>query len=292
MGVVRARTLLIFVLIAASIAGLPRLQAQTRQAAPFQLIDSIPFPVSFRKQDLHPDRLLVSPDGAFILLDRNANRLIRLEKSGKVTLSGGFGQSEESLFEPVDVKNDAMNVIVLDRGRNGWVQFDARLHFLAFIPLDRDLDPEQFSIDPFGNYLVAGYTDPGIFRKTRLGWDPDPFIDFQYLSPSPGHISFLRTNPKGQVALIGTDPDLLAAFTVSGRLQYQLPLKDVSSICGLFYLNGNWTLARQTSVGLQLENPVDPIMELPVNHAVDVVLSNKRLIVLTDRDVRIYGSQH
>ncbi len=253
-----------------------------------QLQSRIPLPSILAEEGLAPTDIQPGPDQSFILLDRTAKQLIRLERNGTVVFSGGFGQAEESLFDPVDFRIDRMVVYVLDRGRDGWVRFDYRLHFLDFQPLDRDLDPSRFTVDSFGNLLVVSTADQGVFRKSRIGWDPNPLIDFQYLSSSPGLILELETNSKGDVALLSQDPDRLYIFSSTGRLLAQWPLNAAANIRGLLYFQKAWTIAAEEQSQLVFRINDQIVAVLPLDRVQDVFQFNNQVIVLTSKDIWIY----
>lgn len=260
------------------------LGAQTQ----FKLQYRLPLPEEITGGGIQPDLVRHGPGETFLLLDRQSKNIVRLTVDGGVTITGGFGQSEESLFDPVDMIVDQMTVYILDRGRDGWVQFDYQLRFLDFLPLKNGLDPYRFTKDSFGNVYVAGYSNQGIFRKTRVGWDPGPFVDFQYLTPTPEYIQLLETNPRGELAFISQNPDQLMVFSSTGRLLSQQSLNRPEQVKGLLYISGRWITARQVATGLVFQSGAEALATLPVDSVVSVIQAAQDVIVLNNKYIRKY----
>ncbi|NOZ74716.1 MAG: hypothetical protein GXO90_04975 [FCB group bacterium] len=258
---------------------------------PFVLQKEIALPAALFSQGIQPDIVQPGPNNTVLLLDRDSKNVIHLTAQGAMTISGGFGQSEESLFDPVDMIVDQMTVNILDRGRNGWVQFDYQLHFLDFFPLAKELDPYRFTMDSFGNIFVVGYSDQGIFRKTRIGWDTSLFIDFQYLPQIPEFIQLLVTNNRGELAFLSQNPDQLMVFSSTGRLLYQQAVVEPEQIKGLIFTGDKWLLARQSESKLFFQSGPETEFILPEKDVRSVVQSDHQIIVLTSNNIRIYQLQ-
>ena len=66
-------------------------------------------------------------NGQLILLDKQNHRLARI-LNDSLLIAGGFGSSKYSLFDPVDLIVDQLDIFILDQSTGRISRFDSKLN--------------------------------------------------------------------------------------------------------------------------------------------------------------------
>ena len=128
---------------------------------------------------LIPD-LIVSSNGELILLDKQNHRLARI-LNDSLLIAGGFGSSKYSLFDPVDLIADQLDIFILDQSTGRISRFDSKLNFIQFFDYSINYPryPTLFSIDSRRNFYFYSPDEDIVYSTQSLS---DKISNFSDLS--------------------------------------------------------------------------------------------------------------
>jgi len=112
----------------------------------------------------NPSQIAFDPAGNLYVLDASSRRVVKLDQRGGLLFDlGGYGTDEASFSLPSDLIVDRREtLLVLDRGKNAVIAFDAAGHFLGDRAVGDDVATDAFApearllIDPFGALWLLG----------------------------------------------------------------------------------------------------------------------------------------
>ncbi|RMF07182.1 MAG: hypothetical protein D6762_08055 [Candidatus Neomarinimicrobiota bacterium] len=266
--------------------GLVPVLAGVMTGQPMRTLATYSFPESLIETGFHCDQ--VEQTGSwFFMLDREHQRLVRWDGAEEWNQAGGFGQTEDSFFDPVGFQIDHLKMYVLDRGRQGWLLFDTQLHYIDFIPLPTDIDPVSFAVDAFGNLYVADLISHGVIRYSRSGQMTGPFIDFDLLPDQPRELVRLSLLDDQRFQLWFRRPSSRYILSTSGRLLTWQRFPE--AVAGVLDCQGEGypVQVRPDSVRIQSTEPV----RFPVPQVQALAFQTSRLLIVTPTDIRVLSCE-
>jgi len=233
--------------------------------------------------------VIASSNGQLILLDKQNHRLARMVDD-TLHLVGGFGSSKYSLFDPVDIIADQLDIFVLDQSTGRITRLDSRLNFIQFFDftLDESRYPTVFSIDSRRNIYFYSPDEDIIYKTQSLTSKFDKFVDLN-LNPSTANcLKDISIDQKDQIGIIFNCNNELFIYNRAGRLQRKFKIK-IKNPLKAFSINNKWSIIN-TKGQIQFYDNSVINLEISENAIIDLYMDQNQLYVLTKTEIFIFDT--
>ena len=233
--------------------------------------------------------VIASSNGQLILLDKQNHRLARMVDDS-LHLVGGFGSSKYSLFDPVDIIADQLDIFVLDQSTGRITRLDSRLNFIQFFDftLDESRYPTVFSIDSRRNIYFYSPDEDIIYKTQSLTSKFDKFVDLN-LNPSTSNcLKDISIDQKDQIGIIFNCNNELFIYNRAGRLQRKFKIK-IKNPLKAFSINNKWSIIN-TEGQIQFFDSSVINLEISENAIIDLYMDQNQLYVLTKTEIFIFDT--
>ena len=233
--------------------------------------------------------VIASSNGQLILLDKQNHRLARMVDDS-LHLVGGFGNSKHSLFDPVDIIADQLDIFVLDQSTGRITRLDSRLNFIQFFDftLDESRYPTVFSIDSRRNIYFYSPDEDIIYKTQSLTSKFDKFVDLN-LNPSTANcLKDIFIDQKDQIGIIFNCNNELFIYSRAGRLQRKFKIK-IKNPLKAFSINNKWSIIN-TKGQIQFYDNSVINLEISENAIIDLYMDQNQLYVLTKTEIFIFDT--
>ena len=232
---------------------------------------------------------IASSNVQLILLDKQNHRLARMVDDS-LHLVGGFGSSKYSLFDPVDIIADQLDIFVLDQSTGRITRLDSRLNFIQFFDftLDESRYPTVFSIDSRRNIYFYSPDEDIIYKTQSLTSKFDKFVDLN-LNPSTANcLKDISIDQKDQIGIIFNCNNELFIYNRAGRLQRKFKIK-IKNPLKAFSINNKWSIIN-TEGQIQFFDSSVINLEISENAIIDLYMDQNQLYVLTKTEIFIFDT--
>ncbi|MEC7872559.1 MAG: hypothetical protein VX547_05730, partial [Candidatus Neomarinimicrobiota bacterium] len=233
--------------------------------------------------------VIASSNDQLILLDKQNHRLARIVDDS-LHLAGGFGSSKYSLFDPVDIIADQLDIFVLDQSTGRITRLDSRLNFIQFFDftLDESRYPTVFSIDSRRNIYFYSPDEDIIYKTQSLTSKFDKFVDLN-LNPSTANcLKDISIDQKDQIGIIFNCNNELFIYNRAGRLQRKFKIK-IKNPLKAFSINNKWSIIN-TEGQIQFFDSSVINLEISENAIIDLYMDQNQLYVLTKTEIFIFDT--
>ncbi|MED5248146.1 MAG: hypothetical protein VX887_02365 [Candidatus Neomarinimicrobiota bacterium] len=233
--------------------------------------------------------VIASSNVQLILLDKQNHRLARMVDDS-LHLVGGFGSSKYSLFDPVDIIADQLDIFVLDQSTGRITRLDSRLNFIQFsdFTLDESRYPTVFSIDSRRNIYFYSPDEDIIYKTQSLTSKFDKFVDLN-LNPSTANcLKDISIDQKDQIGIIFNCNNELFIYNRAGRLQRKFKIK-IKNPLKAFSINNKWSIIN-TEGQIQFFDSSVINLEISENAIIDLYMDQNQLYVLTKTEIFIFDT--
>jgi len=233
--------------------------------------------------------VIASSNVQLILLDKQNHRLARMVDDS-LHLVGGFGSSKYSLFDPVDIIADQLDIFVLDQSTGRITRLDSRLNFIQFFDftLDESRYPTVFSIDSRRNIYFYSPDEDIIYKTQSLTSKFDKFVDLN-LNPSTANcLKDISIDQKDQIGIIFNCNNELFIYNRAGRLQRKFKIK-IKNPLKAFSINNKWSIIN-TEGQIQFFDSSVINLEISENAIIDLYMDQNQLYVLTKTEIYIFDT--
>ena len=233
--------------------------------------------------------VIASSNVQLILLDKQNHRLARIVDDS-LHLVGGFGSSKYSLFDPVDIIADQLDIFVLDQSTGRITRLDSRLNFIQFFDftLDESRYPTVFSIDSRRNIYFYSPDEDIIYKTQSLTSKFDKFVDLN-LNPSTANcLKDISIDQKDQIGIIFNCNNELFIYNRAGRLQRKFKIK-IKNPLKAFSINNKWSIIN-TEGQIQFFDSSVINLEISENAIIDLYMDQNQLYVLTKTEIFIFDT--
>ena len=233
--------------------------------------------------------VIASSNVQLILLDKQNHRLARMVDDS-LHLVGGFGSSKYSLFDPVDIIADQLDIFVLDQSTGRITRLDSRLNFIQFFDftLDESRYPTVFSIDSRRNIYFYSPDEDIIYKTQSLTSKFDKFVDLN-LNPSTANcLKDISIDQKDQIGIIFNCNNELFIYNRAGRLQRKFKIK-IKNPLKAFSINNKWSIIN-TKGQIQFYDNSVINLEISENAIIDLYMDQNQLYVLTKTEIYIFDT--
>jgi len=233
--------------------------------------------------------VIASSNVQLILLDKQNHRLARMVDDS-LHLVGGFGSSKYSLFDPVDIIADQLDIFVLDQSTGRITRLDSRLNFIQFFDftLDESRYPTVFSIDSRRNIYFYSPDEDIIYKTQSLTSKFDKFVDLN-LNPSTANcLKDISIDQKDQIGIIFNCNNELFIYNRAGRLQRKFKIK-IKNPLKAFSINNKWSIIN-TKGQIQFYDSSVINLEISENAIIDLYMDQNQLYVLTKTEIFIFDT--
>jgi|TARA_B100001113_G_scaffold331620_1_gene308087 hypothetical protein len=233
--------------------------------------------------------VIASSNVQLILLDKQNHRLARMVDDS-LHLVGGFGSSKYSLFDPVDIIADQLDIFVLDQSTGRITRLDSRLNFIQFFDftLDESRYPTVFSIDSRRNIYFYSPDEDIIYKTQSLTSKFDKFVDLN-LNPSTANcLKDISIDQKDQIGIIFNCNNELFIYNRAGRLQRKFKIK-IKNPLKAFSINNKWSIIN-TEGQIQFFDSSVINLEISENAIIDLYMDQNQLYVLTKTEIFIFDT--
>jgi hypothetical protein len=247
--------------------------------------ETLPIPPEFGSHQFAPDQIAVGAGGHLYFLDQTSRQIVVIAPTREVYFAGGVGNRQDAFFDPIGLAIYHLDVWLSDRSENRLLKFDSRLNFIQAEVHD-PIYPEGIACDPWGNVLLYSPVTRTIARRTSVGWDPLPFVDFNLLPELANCVTDLEVAASGETALLFPCIPEVALFNRLGRLVARYPL-EVAEPRFLVPLRRSWLVLDEQGNGeivpdgIQIHLATDETLR-------DAVITESRLYLLGDTRVFIW----
>jgi DNA-binding beta-propeller fold protein YncE len=242
----------------------------------------------------------LTPGGFFYVTDKANNDVIKLDTLNKVLKSiGGYGWSNSTFDEPVDIFATDLRVYVTDKNNNRIQVFDKDLNFLFFIKTDdisSEIDGFQYplSCSPSiqGDIYVLDSDNSRVMKFNSRG-----NFSLEFGSYNSGN--FLLSNPiklalSQDSKVFVLDENNLNVFDQYGM--GLIKLKTKSDLVNLNIMFNNLIVNSKDSLYFQnLKEPlrkfnnITPINDLLNSNIVEAIMFNNNLYILTETSILVFS---
>jgi len=241
----------------------------------------------------------INSAGFIYVADVAVNEIIKLDTLGKVVKSiGGYGWSESSFDNPVDIFATTLNVYVCDKNNNRIQFFDKDLNFLSeFSTQESDDDRIKFKypicaeVSTQGDLYILDADDKRILKFNLRG-------EYQVTIGSYDAGMFALADPKqfgisSSTKIIVTDPPDLVIFDQFGngirKIQLPFSVDNINTTFENICVNNKSQIALFNDANLESGN-INPAIFNPglEDEIVDALIFNSKLYVLTKNTILIY----
>ncbi len=233
--------------------------------------------------------VIASSNVQLILLDKQNHLLARMVDDS-LHLVGGFGSSKYSLFDPVDIIADQLDIFVLDQSTGRITRLDSRLNFIQFFDftLDESRYPTVFSIDSRRNIYFYSPDEDIIYKTQSLTSKFDKFVDLN-LNPSTANcLKDISIDQKDQIGIIFNCNNELFIYNRAGRLQRKFKIK-IKNPLKAFSINNKWSIIN-TEGQIQFFDSSVINLEISENAIIDLYMDQNQLYVLTKTEIFIFDT--
>ena len=218
------------------------------------------------------------------------NRTLGMYAYDSLRVIGGYGSSEYSFIDPIDIIIDELDVMVLDESEGKVSRFDLNLNFIQFYDLlpGYPIYPSVFSIDSRRNIYFFSPDDDILYRRDYSSKKINKFIDYSSNTKSPGCLLDVYINQNDQIGTLFDCSNELHIYNRSGRLQikYKIELKNPQKS---FFINGNWSVI-DTVGRIQVSNGLIFDLFIDKKTVLDSYINQNNLYVLTKNKIYIFDS--
>ncbi len=240
------------------------------------------------KDPISPTQIVSTGKGTFILLDTQSREMVLLNDQGIIHRSGGFGQTAESLSDPVDMVGENLNLWVCDRSENIIHQFDYSLNYIGLFRVNEiQYDPFYTDIiikNPFGKPYIFSRIYGELWSVSGSVW---PLIDLNQFGINGECIIDISSESSGNIAFLSCD-NLVLVFNRYGRLMNRLTV-EIPDPTLVLSVKSHWIVINESGVFQQLNNDnVSKIDLLNKEIIIDVDTNGQDLFLLTSERILIY----
>ena len=233
--------------------------------------------------------VIASSNVQLILLDKQNHRLARMVDDS-LHLVGGFGSSKYSLFDPVDIIADQLDIFVLDQSTGRITRLDSRLNFIQFsdFTLDESRYPTVFSIDSRRNIYFYSPDEDIIYKTQSLTSKFDKFVDLNLNTNTANCLKDISIDQKDQIGIIFNCNNELFIYNRAGRLQRKFKIK-IKNPLKAFSINNKWSIIN-TKGQIQFYDSSVINLEISENAIIDLYMDQNQLYVLTKTEIFIFDT--
>ena len=247
----------------------------------------IPLSTVRENRDFSPD-LIASYANQLVFVDKK-NHTIGIYSNDSLRIVGGYGSSEYSFIDPVDVIIDNLVIMILDESAGRVTKFDLNLNFIRLYNLKSN-DPiysKVFDIDSRQNIYFHSAEDGILYQRKNATQKAAKFIDYN-LNSSSFCVSDIFINTDDQIGVLFDCMGELHTYGRSGRLQrkYKADLKKPVKI---FFLNDDWAVIN-SDADIEFLNGSVRSLFIDKEVLVDAYLDRDRLLILTKTTIYIFDS--
>ncbi len=211
-------------------------------------------------QDFKPHLLAVGKNDNIFMIDTRQRQLAVLRIDGTTAVTGGFGRTDDTFFDPVDIAVNDLEIVVCDRADNRLLRYDLNLNYIGDIQLpDYSAEmvyPDGLGIDPWGNYFLLSTYQGQLMKLDYLLNGINSFVDLELMAGARDCWSEMAIQASGAIALIDTCTRRISTFNRFGRAGGMVPLgmRGAAFCAGLadewllIDAVGNWQLLGQSGV--------------------------------------------
>ena len=238
-------------------------------------------------RDFSPD-LIASYANQLVFVDKK-NHTIGIYSNDSLRFVGGYGSSEYSFMDPVDVIIDNLDIMILDESAGRVSKFDLNLNFVQLYNLKSNypIYSKLFDIDSRRNIYFYSPEDDILYRRNNNTQKSVKFIDYN-LNSSSYCVSDIFINTVDEIGVLFDCVGELHTYSRSGRLQrkYKADLKKPVKI---FFLNDDWAIIN-SNADIEFLNGSVRSLSIDKEVLVDAYLDQNRLLILTKTSIHIFDS--
>lgn len=180
------------------------------------------------------DKIKVNNTG-YYLLDSDERQIMFIDNNNESHIAGGYGTTEESFIDPIEILTSKLNVYIVDGTENSIIVYDHKLNYLTSIHFE-DIYPLFSGIDDWGNiYLYSGIENK-IYKLIEGGSIIKDFIDLAIYNINEKTVIDFYVGGNGRIAIL-TDKSI-TIFNRLGNVELELPAN--KKINFIFKQSNNW----------------------------------------------------
>ena len=247
----------------------------------------IPLSAVSENRDFSPD-LIASHINQLVFVDKK-NHAIGIYSNDSLRIVGGYGSSDHSFMDPVDVIIDNLDIMILDESAGRVSKFDLNLNFVQLYNLKSNypIYSKLFDIDSRRNIYFYSPEDDILYRRNNSTQKSVKFIDYN-LNSTSYCVSDIFINTVDEIGVLFDCAGELHTYSRSGRLQrkYKTDLKKPVKI---FFLNDDWAVIN-SNADIEFLNGTVSSLSIDKEVLVDAYLDQNRLLILTKTNIYIFDS--
>ena len=241
----------------------------------------------FANREFSPD-LIASYANQLVFLDRK-NHTIGMYSNDSLRIVGGYGSSEHSFIDPVDITIDNLDILILDESAGRVSRFDLNLNFIQLYNFisNNPIYPSVFDIDSRRNIYFYSSDDDVLYRRNNSTQKAIKFIDYN-LNTTSYCLSDMFINKNDQIGILFDCLDELHIYSRAGRLQIKHRI-DLKNPIKAFFINDDWSIMNSDG---QIQFLNGSVFALSINREtiLDAYLDQNRLLILTKTSIYIFDS--
>jgi len=181
------------------------------------LHEVIDLPAKIVNNGFQPTNLSVSHTGLYFL-DSVSRQVAFLSNEGVVVFAGGYGMDNDAFIDPIEILSSKLQVWIVDRTENKFIEFDYKLNYLRTIEFD-NIYPEFCGIDDWGNVLLLSEQEQKILKANPPIQNFQDFIDISIWNDINACISNLHVSSDGTVGILSNCNNSVHLFNRLGKLE-------------------------------------------------------------------------
>ena len=237
-------------------------------------------------REFFPD-LIASHASQIAFIDKK-NHTLGMYANDSLRIIGGYGSSEYSFLDPVDIVIDNLDIMVLDESAGRVTKYDLNLNFIQLYDLapDYTVYPSVFDVDSRQNIYYFNRDDGVLYRRNYREQNVSKFIDYSSSSLPFQCLSDIYINQKDQIGVLFDCSNELHTYGRSGRLQRKYSFELKNALKALF-VNDDWIIINSAA---QVQFINGPLLNLYINQetVLDSYLDQNNLFILTKNNIYIF----
>ncbi len=238
--------------------------------------------------DYNPFLLAVAKNNDIYLVDPIDRRLALLKSTGGHIIVGGFGNTADSFFEPVDLVVNNLEIILCDRSGNRLLRYDLNLNFIADLDLEQ-VYPDEVEVDSWGNYFLLTRYNESVVRLENPSFNLNDYIDLRLTGINSSCWSTMGLDVKGMIAILDSCNNRIHTFNRFGRAEVQLSYT-IDEPAFMVPLQDSWLLLNASGQWQTVDrNGADRSGFVDIENATvrQITSDRNRVYILTDSSIII-----
>lgn len=228
---------------------------------------------------INVNKLEVSNTG-YYLLDSEERQIVFINNENELTIAGGYGTTEDSFIDPIDILASKLKVYIVDGTENNIVVYDHKLNYLTSKSFN-EIYPTLCGIDDWENIYLYSEIENKIFKWAETAYEISAFIDLSNYNINEKSVNHVFVTKSGEIAIL-TD-ESISVFNRLGNIITVIPVNQQFE--NIFKRSLYW-------YGFDYNNIInlrynEKLLTVATEKIIDLDYFNDRLYILLENEIRI-----